>query len=234
MSCPYHGAGSCKLSAMNWKVCDTDVAFHGALQSWKEITKYNDMLDTLLELIDQLFRYGPGPIIWLDTEDRAKAPIYLVSHHGDGIRRHACYQLWGCRYCRASTNQLYHAHWDYDMCLAARREVVAFLQPMLSLLPAFQNIFTGRCVRDRLRGDTPSWAQTQAQAQSTATGGGERLDKSVLRLRRLEYFCPEEALEAAAPPPPPLEEAASPPPSRLEEPAGKRASPPPPPPSFYS
>ena len=141
--CPYHGVGSCRLAAVNWKVCRSDSDFGGALQSWQDMARYTAELSRSMDFIDQLFRYGGGPIIWLAHESREMAPLYLVSHHGRGIARHACHQQWGCLYCGAATNQLRHAHWNYDECLAARREALDFLRPMLNLLPSFRKFAEG-------------------------------------------------------------------------------------------
>ena len=91
-SCPYHGAGSCSLAMANWKICKSDEQFEGALCSWSAIAKYRVELDRLVGFIHQLFRYGDGPVIWIEHKSREKAPLYLVSHHGKGVQAHACYQ----------------------------------------------------------------------------------------------------------------------------------------------
>ena len=162
---------------MNWKVCKTDDKFEGALQSWKAIARCDEMLDKLLMWIDQLFRYGDGPIIWLDHPSREMAPIYLVSHHGKDVKSYACYHQWGCRYCGAATNQLYHAHWDFDQCVAAQKEVVEFLQPMLRLLPAYRQVCSlppGESLRDHSLGElTPVEARAcldQRQGEALQLG----------------------------------------------------------------
>ena len=122
----YKRQGSCTLAKQNWKVCNTDQQFTSALDSWQEKAKYDVEISRLRLFLDQLFRYGKGPIIWTDHPSREQAPLYLVSHH-KGIQSHLCYQQWGCRDCGAATNQLYHASWTLEECVEARKEMCTFL-----------------------------------------------------------------------------------------------------------
>ena len=124
-------------------------------------TGHIDELNQLMDSIAELFRYGGGPIIWLQHPLQQQAPLYLVSHHGAGIKRHACFQQWGCLKCGEATSQLYHAHWEYEKCLQARVEVVEFLRPMLSLLPSFKKLAEGDPIRmSRLLGEPLPLAPT--------------------------------------------------------------------------
>ena len=139
--CRYHGPAACHVSAANWNICKTDDEWEGALKSWYDTTLLPEETEPLWKWLDALFRYGRGPIIWLDRAERSRAHIYLVSHHGSGIKRHCYYQQRGCRYCGGCTNQLYHADpWDIAGCKRAFNGVLQFLKPMLMLLDSYKQV----------------------------------------------------------------------------------------------
>ena len=115
--CRYHGPAPCHVSEANY-ICKTDDEWTGALNSWYDTTLLPEETEPLWKCLDGLFRYGGGPIIWLDRPERSRAPIYLESHHGSGVKRHRYFQQWGCRYCGGCANQLYHADpWDIPRCM---------------------------------------------------------------------------------------------------------------------
>ena len=145
--CRFHGEGACHVSAMNWKVCKTDTEFFSSITSLEQTARCQDELDAFTKFLDELFRYGKGPIIWTTHPSRHDAPLYLVSHH-HRVPRHSRYRLWGCRACGWTTNQLWHASEDFDECLAGRREEVEFLLLMLRLLKSFQ--LTNSCSSARI------------------------------------------------------------------------------------
>ena len=83
---PYHGPAACRVSVASWNACDDESKWEGALTSWHDIARVPHQTAALFKWLDSLFRYGKGPIIWMDRPERMRAPLYLVSHHGKNIK----------------------------------------------------------------------------------------------------------------------------------------------------
>ena len=102
MACAECGCHGCKIgedlfrfTEANWKVVSNDIEYYGWIESWNEVVGLPAGWDTFLR---DLLTWPEGPIIWLDTPERALAPIFIVAHYGKNIHRRNYMFQFGCWY----------------------------------------------------------------------------------------------------------------------------------------